>query len=144
MGFYWVKPPSALATNIESWAKRIVTAVFATVNQVGAKMQGEARQQARWEDRTGNARSGIFYAVDGSGMGLPVVMGQMNRPSGSGTNQDMGVLTAERNTIVLVLSHTMWYGKFLELSNGGRYAIILSTMERNVPELERALRKIMS
>jgi hypothetical protein len=34
------------------------------------------------------------------------------------------------------------YGKFLELARGGRYAIILPTIERNIPEINRLLREI--
>jgi len=37
------------------------------------------------------------------------------------------------------LGHTVFYGKYLETSNGGRYAVVMSTIERNLPKLERML-----
>lgn len=140
MQFYWVTPPSDLGKNIEAWAKRVVTAVFAMLTQVGSRMQNDARQKAAWEDRTGNARSGLFFAVDGSAMGMQVVVGQMGEISG----QDTGILAPERESFTLILSHTMWYGKFLELSNGGKYAVIMTTMERNLPGLESMMRRVLS
>jgi hypothetical protein len=92
-----------------------MVAVAAVADFIGQKAQGEMRQGARWIDRTGNARSGLFAAV---------------------TREAAG------NLVVLYLSHgsTIYYGKFLELAHGGRYAIIMPVIERNLPELERMLK----
>jgi hypothetical protein len=37
------------------------------------------------------------------------------------------------------LGHTVFYGKYLELSNGGTHAVVMSTIEENLPMLERML-----
>lgn len=44
---------------------------------------------------------------------------------------------------VLELGHAMSYGVYLELDHGGRYAIILRTMQANIPELQRGLTGLM-
>jgi hypothetical protein len=42
------------------------------------------------------------------------------------------------------LAHTVFYGKYLELSNGGKYAIVMSTLEGNLPKLERMVQEVFS
>lgn len=60
----------------------------------------QARTNAPWTDRTGNARNGLFaVAVD------------------------------EDPTFLLVLYHTMPYGVYLEAAHSGRFAIIMPTLE---------------
>ena len=80
-----------------------------------ANSDTHAKQNAPWTDRTGNARSGIFG-------------------------------TAERDVaqriVTIYLSHgaTLDYGQYLELSNGGRYAVIMRTIEGHLPALNAMLR----
>lgn len=113
MTFRWVRPPSALNREIRRYGERVMVAVAAVADFIGQKAQGEMRQEARWTDRTGNARSGLFAAVAKEAAG---------------------------DLVVLYLSHghTVYYGKFLELAQ--RYAIIMPVIERNLPELERMLK----
>jgi hypothetical protein len=115
----------------------LLVAVYAVASYMGQKMQNDARQSARWTDRTGNARSGLFFAVDG--FGLPPLTGSLDVRS---ISVDSSIVSGTSDRLVLCLSHTMFYGKYLEMSNGGRYAIIVSTMERNLPMLERMLRQV--
>lgn len=61
----------------------------------------DAKENAPWEDRTGNAREGLEAVVDGEG-----------------------------DTVVLTLYHTVEYGIFLETAMNGDYAIILPTLEK--------------
>ena len=80
--------------------------------------QPAAKQNAPWTDRTGNARSGLFG-------------------------------TAERDVaqriVTIYLSHgaTLDYGQYLELSNGGRYAVIMRTIEGHLPALNAMLRDVL-
>jgi len=161
----WVRSPEVIQKALLQYQDKVMLAVYATAAYWGQRMQNDARQKAKWEDRTGNARSGIFFAVDMAGM--PPLLGQLQDISigmkgnvlkrvGKNTKvsetrkvsvddrsaKDITVVSAGKDTVLLALSHTMWYGKFLELSNGGRYAIIMSTIERNLPNLERSLQKI--
>jgi hypothetical protein len=116
--FRWVKPPEAeLLPNIQAHGDRVWVAVRALADYLGQKMQGEARQHARWEDRTGNARSGLFGAVDEA--------------------------AADIVDIYLSHGHTVYYGLFLEVCHGGKYAIIMPTIEANLPVAERMLKQIL-
>jgi hypothetical protein len=136
-GLIWIKPPSTLAKGLQEYQQKLLTAVYAVAAYVGQQMQDQARRQARWTDRTGNARSGLFFAVDG--FGLPPLTGSLDVRQ---ISIDSTIVSGTSDRLVLCLSHTMYYGKFLELSNGGRYAIIVSTMERNLPQLERMLKQV--
>lgn len=145
----WIKPPKGMMRAIEQYGERALVATHALGVQVGTKMQGEARRNAPWEDRTGNARGGLFYAVDGFGVGTVEDRGTVR-------NADTGLFeasaavrggdTASGNdkTLIIVLGHTMFYGRFLELEHGGRYAIIIPTVEANLPVLQRGLDGLFS
>ena len=73
-----------------------------------------ARSNAPWEDRTGDARSGLdaeFYGDD--------------------------------NAVGITLFHTVDYGPFLEIRWGGKYAIILPTVEAMGPKLLDRMERMM-
>lgn len=138
-GVEWVRPPSSLNPAIRAYGERVIVAVHAVAEYVGAKMQNEARFTAPWTDRTGNARSGIFYAVQGErGLVIGVVGGGVQ----GNIRQDYEIIEPEPGAVQIFLSHTMFYGRYLELSNGGRYGIILSTMRANLPVLQQMLQRI--
>ncbi len=142
---YWVKPPSTLAGPLKQYQQRVLTAIYAVAAYVGQQMQNDARRRAKWEDRTGNARSGLFFAVDGFGMS-PLVgqLGSISQGVDAVTKTtENAIVSGTTDRLVLALSHTMYYGKFLELSNGGKYAIIMSTMEANLPRLEAMLKNVL-
>jgi hypothetical protein len=121
-GATWIRPPSVISTGLgefdaKSWAATVATAEF-----IAQKMQDDARINASWEDRTGNARTGLFGAVD------------------SGSHNESGQVTVISSRVVKIyLAHTMDYGVYLELSHGEKYAIIWQTIERHLPELKRLL-----
>lgn len=71
-----------------------------------SQVENSARQNAPWTDRTSNARNGLIAQ--------------------SGT---------EGKTHFLVLAHRVDYGIWLEVANGGRYAIIMPTIEQFAPEI---------
>jgi hypothetical protein len=117
MGFRWVKAPShELAPNIKRYGDRGRVAVRAVAAYMAQKMQGEMHDNAPWEDRTGNARSGLFCAVEEAS-------GDLVR-------------------IYLSHGHTIEYGQWLELAHGKRYAVIMPTMEANLPVIEDMLQRI--
>lgn len=114
-GIVWIKPPAGLQTAIAQYGKRAIVAVRAVADYIAQKIQDDARRNAPWHDRTGNARSGLFAVTDAEGAASDIV------------------------AIYLSHGHTVVYGKFLELSRAGKYAVILPTIERNLPELQRML-----
>lgn len=114
-GITWIRPPSDLQASITKYGDRAIAATKTLADRYAQKMQGEARQNASWQDRTGNARSGL-----------------------------MGETKATRDVITIYLYHSMWYGVFLELARGGRYAIILPTLQKNISELAQDLKRLLS
>ena len=110
MSFRWRVPPDHLIRNLQAYERRAMGALDAFAADNAQRLQDEARQNAPWEDRTGNARSGL-----------------------------MGSSGREGRFILIVLAHTVFYGKFLELRWGGRYAIILPTIWRNLNAIRNQL-----
>ena len=139
-GFKWVVAPSdELIPNIEKYGQKVLAAVQAVATYWGQSIQDQARLGAVWEDRTGNARGGLFFAVDG--FGLAPLTGEVT-PEAKREMSDTTVESGDADTLIITLGHTVFYGKFLELSNGGRYGIVMSTIEKNLGELEALLRDI--
>jgi hypothetical protein len=139
MTIQWITPPSTLAKAIQQYGQRALAAAHAAAVYWGQGLQDQARQSAPWTDRTGNARSGLFFAVDG--FGLVPITGEVSLGA-QGQLSDADSISGSKEHLVIVLGHTVWYGKFLELSNGGRYAVVMSTIEGNLGELERMLRDL--
>jgi hypothetical protein len=136
-GFQWVvAPKDQLIPAIEKYGRDVLVAVQAVANYWGQSIQDAARQDAIWEDRTGNARGGIFFAVDG--FGLSPLTGEVT-PESKSEMSDVAIESGDKNTLIITLGHTVFYGKYLETSNGETYAIIMTTIEQNLPTLERMI-----
>ena len=138
-GFQWVVSPNVIGKGLNDYGQRAMVAIQAVANYWGQSIQDEARREAPWEDRTGNARGGLFFAVDGFGM--QPLTGEVT-PEAKSEMSDVAVESGDADTLIITLGHTVFYGKFLELSNGGRYAIIMSTIEKNLSGLERMVQDI--
>lgn len=65
------------------------------------EIEGAAKADAPWEDRSGDARNGLSTSVE---------------------NQD--------GVVVMTLFHTVEYGLWLEVIQNGRFATIMPTLER--------------
>mgnify|MGYP000857376050 FL=1 len=123
-GVRWETPPSALAQAVERYGDRVLTAVAAVAQLVATEMQNQAKADATWTDRTGNARTGLF-----------------------GTSE----ADFARHVVTIYLSHgaVIDYGIWLELAGGsegspgsGRYAVIMRTMEAHYGDLMSMLNEI--
>ena len=137
-GFKWVvSPEQQLIPAIRKYGQDVLVAVQAVANYWGQSVQDEARLSANWTDRTANARGGLFFAVDG--FGLDTITGTVT-PDAKSQMSDVAVESGDANSLVITLGHTVFYGKFLELSNGGKYAVVMSTIEKNLPGLENLLK----
>jgi hypothetical protein len=140
-GFQWVvAPKDQLIPAIEKYGRDVLVAVQAVANYWGQSIQDVARQEAVWEDRTGNARGGIFFAVDGFGMSP--ITGEVT-PEAKSEMSDVAIESGDENTLIITLAHTVFYGKYLETSNGETYAIIMTTIEQNLPALERMIQNTL-
>lgn len=118
-GVRWETPPSALAQAVERYGDRVLTAVSAVAQRVATEMQNQAKADAGWTDRTGNARTGLF-----------------------GTSE----ADFARHVVTIYLSHgaVIDYGLWLELANSGRYAVIMRTMEAHYQDLMDMLREVFA
>ena len=138
-GFQWVVSPVVIAKGLEDYGERALVALQAVANYWGQSIQDEALENAVWEDRTSNARGGLFFAVDG--FGLSSITGEVT-PEAKSEMSDVAVESGSKDTLIITLAHTVFYGKYLETSNGGTYAIIMSTIEGNLPKLERMVKEV--
>lgn len=109
--------------------------MVAVAQFIGAKMEAYAKANAPWTDRTAHARQGLFYAVD-SDLG-----GEVSGSANLG-GQESEAVSAAKDVVALYLSHSMTYGKWLELAHAGKYAIIMKTMEAHYNELAQMLKGI--
>lgn len=90
-----------ILANMDVYEQKIYTAMHNVALYFAPVVESEAKTNATWTDRTGNARQGLHGFVE----------------------------DVSASVVLLVLQHKMEYGIFLELANGGRYAIILPTLE---------------
>lgn len=118
-GIRWRTPPSELAKALDQYGDRVLTAIAAVAQYVATQMQDSAKANATWEDRTGNARTGLF-----------------------GTSE----ADFAQHIVTIYLSHsaTIDYGIWLELANEGRYSIVMQTMEAHYDQLMSMLREVFA
>lgn len=143
VGVVWVEPPEKMAEALEQGLKQILVMLYGTVARAGQDMQNDARRDVSWEDRTSNARGGLFFVVDGLGQGT--VVGDVNPGDQAAFDRDRETGEGEGgddDTLLLILGHSMYYGQFLELAHGQKYAIVMPTIEANLPDLKRALEEL--
>lgn len=112
--FEWQTPPSVMVGKLKEWKKALIEAIFQLGRFFAARMESSAKKNARWTDRTTNARSGL------TGKAFKLATG-----------------------VVIYLFHKMEYGIWLEIANSGKYAIILETLEAHYAEIMTSLRKLV-
>lgn len=84
-------------------------------NDFAKELVDYAQSHAPWNDRTGDARAGLGAQAE----------------TGLGGN------------IIVTLFHTVSYGIWLEVRWGGKYAIIIPTVEQKGPELLQKMERMM-
>lgn len=95
-------------------AKTIVRARIAT-EVFGGQLSSQSKRTAPWRDRTGNARRSIHSEV----------------------HQSIG-------SIILAHGIGVYYGKYLELSNGGKYRVIGPTVNSNRNDFLSNYRRLLA
>jgi hypothetical protein len=103
-----------LTIGIENFQSKMEEGLEDVVLDFAVAMLDYAQAHAPWSDRTGAARAGLDVNVEQ-------------------TSKLIGV----------TLFHTVDYGFFLEVRWGGRYAIILPTVETMGPQLMAKLNRMM-
>lgn len=91
----------ALERHLKSIPHDVQEGMKEGARSLAEEIEAWAKDNAPWEDRTGDAREGL-HAV---------------------------VMQNKRDEVSIVLAHEVEYGPYLENVGGGMYAIILPTME---------------
>lgn len=98
----WQYSPTDMGRAIDQYGERVSTrALVPYLEKHAGEIQAGMQREASWTDRTGEARKKLSATVE-------------QEPRG----------------VSLYLAHGVDYGKYLELSNGGRFAIIGPTIPR--------------
>jgi len=100
----------ALGDQTREHLERKKAGLNALLQNWAGKMEGYAKHNAPWTDRTGNARQGLHGGVD--------VRGDQQ---------------------VLYLSHGVEYGIWLEIAHGGNYAIVRPTADAHLPRIRQTV-----
>jgi hypothetical protein len=100
-----------LLTGIAQFEFKTGDGVAEAMVKFAGKLQDYARDNAPWEDQSGDARRGLTASV-----------------------------VADDEEMTLTLQHTVEYGIWLEIRWGGRYAIIVPTIEQLGPEIYEEMR----
>jgi uncharacterized protein YlxW (UPF0749 family) len=115
MVLQWERPPEMLARDVGDYMERVMKVALIVATDLAQLIQGHAQDNARWTDRTGNARQGLT--------GMAEVVG---------------------TSVVITLFHTMDYGIWLEVAHSGNYAIIMETLhgffQQVIQELQLAVK----
>lgn len=101
-------------TNMSAIKQRSMFAAEKVGQNAASRMEGEAKRNARWTDRTGLARQTITGYSGWQGKKLR-----------------MGI------------SGNMEYSAYLELGHEGRFAILWATVQANVQKIMDDLRKVV-
>ncbi len=101
--------------NLRLAIERRKAALYALSQRYAAQMEAHAKINAGWQDRTSMARRGLF---------------------GYSMQRDQSLITR--------IAHTMDYGVYLELSNHGKYAILLPTVKRFVADFIEDAQKVVA
>lgn len=108
--------PSEFVQSCEQYRGKFLVSVLLVCEIASTKMEAYAKSNAIWTDRTGNAR-------------------QKLRGEAAWVSKDQ---------IMIAVSHHMSYGFWLELAHGRKYKILEQSIEDNVEELFRALKRLVS
>jgi hypothetical protein len=109
------KSPADLGRRVADYKGRLRLAIRDLAEVYEGRFVDAAKGDAKWTDRTANARQGL-----------------------SGTVLESG------DIFEIILYHTMDYGIYLEVANDGTYAIILPTIDRMAPALMAAVAALMA
>lgn len=117
MGFKWeVEPGLAIDELRNRYSKTVFLSGNRVAKQRAKDMEEWAKEHAPWTDRTGEARRTLAATVAES----PGVIGE------------------------ITIAHGVPYGVWLEIANGGRYAIITHTIDYWGPIFMRDIQGIVN
>jgi hypothetical protein len=117
MAVVWdVEPEQAFGELADEYISAIHSAIRQIIQRYVPEVEAWLKANARWTDRTGNARQTLFA--------------------------DMEELTNQ--FVELILSHGVDYGVFLELSHGGSWAIVGPALDYFAPKIWADVQALLS
>lgn len=105
---------SEIGNALDDIAPRVLAAVLKYAETGAAKVESYAKKNAKWQDRTGDARRRL-----------------------------KGDVTSSGDVVKIRLAHGVDYGKFLELAYERRYAIIEESLNSEGPEIMAGFNRLM-
>jgi hypothetical protein len=100
----WETDPQELVAGFDAYEQDVKAALRKLAKYFQPQIEGWMKEQARWTDRTGNARQGLHTEID------DLIDG-----------------------IAIDLLHGVEYGKWLELANQGRFSILMPALDHWSP-----------
>lgn len=115
MPFTWQRRPTeAFPALTEAYAEAIHNAVVQMAERYAVEIEAWMKDNAPWQDRTGNARQTLFAeAIDFV------------------------------DVVVILMSHGVEYSTFLELAHGGRYSILTPALDYFIPRVWRDVQALL-
>ncbi len=99
-----------MGEKISEQIERKRAATYALLDNWGGQLEGYAKDNAPWTDRTANARQGLHGGVEDNG-----------------------------DNLLLFLSHGVEYGIWLELAHNSNYAIIGPTIDAHITRIKQTV-----
>jgi hypothetical protein len=100
--------------NMRQVSHKMKAAIGVYADTAALKMEGQAKRDAPWTDRTSNARNSI-----------------------------QGDFGWRGNNVIITLSGGMEYSAYLELAMGKKYAILYPTILKNAPDVLRGYQRLV-
>lgn len=113
--FRWLpgrSPRQVFGAGVERFVRRLRNGLIVILELKAIEIEAEMKKNAPWTDRTSNARQTLAAFV----------------------------YVVKDGVIALVAKQQMSYGLWLELKNGGRFAIVIPTLEQFYGEVWDAVR----
>ena len=110
-----VKGTKQVTDNLSRWAENRLRGIADFNRFTASQVQTSSRTNATWTNRTGNARQGLT-----------------------------GFSYVQLPKMFVALFHKVIYGKYLELSNDGKFAIIEQTLNKTRNDWFKGIRRLMT
>lgn len=106
-------PRQVFGANTDRFVRRLKNGLILILELKAVEIEADMKENAPWEDQTGNARQTLQAFV----------------------------YVVKEGLIALVAKQVMSYGLWLELKNGGRFAIVIPTLEQHYGDVWDAVRE---
>jgi hypothetical protein len=115
MSLKWRVSPTTMASSYAGWWQYTRLRLSTALRQVGDQAVVFMRMAHPWTNRTGDAEAGLRAEVSDNG-----------------------------NTLTLVLSHSVYYGVYLENRWGGKWGVLPMTVERFANQAMTAMQGVLT